>query len=104
MKLGGGVELSWTADKDNVEMEVRSVLANQDWLAIGFSDYGELNNADFCVLWRDWTQKLRVSDVFTNEVMRENIWFFLSLSVLCSIQYLDILGIVVNKVLIRKVK
>ena len=74
MKLGGGVELSWTSDKDNVEMEVRSVLANQDWLAIGFSDYGELTNADFCVLWRDWTQKLRVSDVFTNEVMRENIW------------------------------
>ena len=104
MKLGGGLELSWTAEEDNVELEVRSVLGAQDWLAIGFSDYGELNNADFCVLWRDWTQKLRVSDVFTNEVMRENIWFFLSLSVLCSIQYLDILGIVVNKVLIRKVK
>ena len=81
MKLGGGVEVSWTVEEDSLEMEVRSVLAHQDWLAIGFSDYGDLNNADFCVLWRDWTEKLRVSDVFTNEVMRENIWFFLSLSV-----------------------
>ena len=102
MKLGGGLELSWTVEQESVEMEVKSVLADQDWLAIGFSDYGELNNADFCVLWRDWTQKLRVSDVFTNEVMRENIWFF-SISK-CSMFYLDILGIVVNKLLIRKVK
>ena len=86
MKLGGGVELSWTVEEDSVEMEVRSVLAHHDWLAIGFSDYGDLNNADFCVLWRDWTQKLRVSDVFTNEVMRENIWFFSISKCSCSIQ------------------
>lgn len=24
------------------------------WFALGFSDRGELEDADFCVLWRDW--------------------------------------------------
>ena len=49
-------------------MEVRTLLGPEDWLAIGFSDYGELYNADFCVLWRDWRQRTRFSDVFTNKV------------------------------------
>ena len=54
-------------------MEVKAILHQQDWIAIGFSDYGELHNADFCVLWRDWRQKIRVSDVHTNEVLSRNI-------------------------------
>ena len=25
-----------------------------DWVAVGFSDRGELTGADFCVFWVDW--------------------------------------------------
>ena len=25
-----------------------------DWVAVGFSDRGELTDADFCVFWVDW--------------------------------------------------
>ena len=28
-----------------------------DWIAIGFSSYGEFDNADFCVFWIDWKGK-----------------------------------------------
>ena len=28
-----------------------------DWIAVGFSNYGEFDNADFCVFWLDWKGK-----------------------------------------------
>ena len=26
----------------------------QDWISIGFSDYGELSGVDLCTFWSDW--------------------------------------------------
>ena len=37
-----------------------------DWIGIGFSDYGEPQNADLCVLWSDWKGKLLLEDTHTN--------------------------------------
>lgn len=27
---------------------------NSSWFAIGFSEYGKLNPADYCIMWHDW--------------------------------------------------
>jgi hypothetical protein len=48
--------LFWTIDYESefVTLEVRSTLENKnDWFAIGFSDYGQITNADLCILWFD---------------------------------------------------
>ena len=31
-----------------------------DWVAVGFSDRGELTDADFCVFWVDWKEGAQV--------------------------------------------
>lgn len=43
--------------------EVHYVSEENSWFAIGFSDYGELKPADYCILWMDWHRdvKLQVS-------------------------------------------
>ena len=38
-----------------------------DWIAIGFSDYGEPQNADLCVLWSDWKGEVSLEDTHTND-------------------------------------
>ena len=38
-----------------------------DWIGIGFSDYGEPQNADLCILWSDWKGKLSLEDTHTND-------------------------------------
>lgn len=46
----------WTLDyeTETATIEVRARLEREsDWFAIGFSDYGNVSNADLCVLWFD---------------------------------------------------
>lgn len=53
-------KLFWTLDYDAevVNFEVRAkVLTRNDWFAIGFSDYGDVQDADLCVVWFDRTNK-----------------------------------------------
>jgi len=40
--------------------EVHYVGNDSSWFAIGFSDYGELKPADYCVLWSDWHQQIHL--------------------------------------------
>ena len=50
----------WTLDykTETATIEVRATLLKEsDWFAIGFSDYGNVSNADLCVLWFDWNLK-----------------------------------------------
>ena len=50
----------WTLDykTETATIEVRANLDKEtDWFAIGFSDYGNVSNADLCVLWFDWRLK-----------------------------------------------
>ncbi|XP_053655726.2 dopamine beta-hydroxylase [Cherax quadricarinatus] len=49
--------LFWRLDypSEEVKFEVHSRgRASQPWLAVGFSDRGQLTGADLCVLWTDW--------------------------------------------------
>jgi hypothetical protein len=47
---------SWTLDypASTVSVEVHTTAGKDHWVAVGFSDYGALEGADLCVLWRDW--------------------------------------------------
>lgn len=50
----------WTLDykSESATIEVRTQLHSQtDWFAIGFSDYGNITNADLCIFWFDLHQK-----------------------------------------------
>lgn len=37
---------------------------NLDWIAIGFSDYGQATGADLCVFWTDWKGNAMLDVIF----------------------------------------
>ena len=43
-----------------MELEVGARLSPTQWLGVGFSDRGQLEGADLCVLWVDWRRHVRV--------------------------------------------
>src|SRR5262249_16860579 len=54
------LKLFWSVDyeAEAVTMEVRAILNRKnDWLGIGFSDYGNITKADLCLLWFDKKSK-----------------------------------------------
>uniref|UniRef100_T1IHN5 DOMON domain-containing protein n=1 Tax=Strigamia maritima TaxID=126957 RepID=T1IHN5_STRMM len=50
-------------ETETVLMEIHSHVKPDDWLAVGFSDYGEIENADFCVFWDGWTDQKAILHV-----------------------------------------
>lgn len=40
--------------------EVHYTGADNTWFAVGFSNYGELKPADYCVLWVDWHRQVQL--------------------------------------------
>ncbi|KAG8195957.1 hypothetical protein JTE90_028931 [Oedothorax gibbosus] len=63
------LHLYWTVDYDEetVTFELRAKTSDQDWIGVGFSDRGEITNADLCILWTDKKSKNRFQDVSTDE-------------------------------------
>ncbi|CAG2177798.1 unnamed protein product, partial [Oppiella nova] len=61
--------LFWTVDYETqaATLEVRAVLQRPyDWFAVGFSNYGEIVDADMCVLWTDRRHKIHFQDIHTD--------------------------------------
>ncbi|XP_076359948.1 tyramine beta hydroxylase [Tachypleus tridentatus] len=61
--------LYWTinyVDKE-VIMEVRAHLNTNDWIGVGFSDRGNISNADLCIFWVDRQGDSHFQDVWTDE-------------------------------------
>jgi hypothetical protein len=54
--LDANSTFSWVLDYPaaTVNVEVHTPAGRDDWVSVGFSDYGSLVGADLCVLWRDW--------------------------------------------------
>jgi hypothetical protein len=55
----GSVSLFWIPDFDHekVDFELHMKMdktLNSPWIAVGFSDYGNMFPADFCIFWTDW--------------------------------------------------
>lgn len=55
----GLLTLYWQLDYNaqSVSLEVHSHLPLSAWLALGFSDYGDITHADLCFFWTDWRSK-----------------------------------------------
>ncbi|XP_042895000.1 dopamine beta-hydroxylase [Parasteatoda tepidariorum] len=65
----GKLYLYWIVDYDEetVTFEVRARASNHDWIGIGFSDRGEITNADLCILWTSKKRKNRFQDTYTDD-------------------------------------
>ena len=73
-----GLTLFWHTDFDSQLVKFHVQFENKNiekydfrWFAIGFSDYGELNQADLCFMWQDEQEKehfqviiMRIQDIF----------------------------------------
>ena len=48
--------LKWTVNylDENVNFQIRGKLKFNEWLAFGFSDYGQSKNADLVLYWKDY--------------------------------------------------
>lgn len=55
------LHLYWTVDYDEetVTFELRVRASDHDWVGVGFSDQGDITNADLCILWTDKKRKNR---------------------------------------------
>ncbi|GBL79541.1 Dopamine beta-hydroxylase [Araneus ventricosus] len=63
------LHLYWIVDyeEETVTFELRARVSDHDWIGVGFSDRGEITNADLCILWTDRKRKNRFQDVYTDE-------------------------------------
>ena len=60
------LKLSWDYNEQEVRMEIRAKVNPKSWIAVGFSDYGEYSNGDYCVLWTDLWGRQHFTDVFSD--------------------------------------
>ncbi|KAG0423362.1 hypothetical protein HPB47_000878 [Ixodes persulcatus] len=65
----GRFTLYWTVDYDAqvLTAELKLNLARNDWFALGFSDRGEVGQADLCVLWADVREQPHLDDAWTDD-------------------------------------
>ncbi|KAG8337202.1 hypothetical protein J6590_029567 [Homalodisca vitripennis] len=65
----GAHTLYWRLDYDDrtVSMELHSQVPTGSWLALGFSDYGDITSADLCFFWTDWRGHTHLEDTWTTE-------------------------------------
>lgn len=49
--------------------EVHYIGVDNTWFAIGFSDYGELKPADYCVLWIDWHRQIQLQVIMISSFL-----------------------------------
>ncbi|XP_064458103.1 dopamine beta-hydroxylase-like isoform X2 [Ornithodoros turicata] len=62
-------KMFWTVDYDTelLTVELKLELQPTDWFAVGFSDRGNITNADLCVLWADKRGKPHLEDTWTDD-------------------------------------
>ena len=75
LKGDNKTNLYWTINypKEILNFEIHVSLPKNFWFAIGFSPYGELKLADFCILWTDWKNKIHFQDAWTSEEGRISV-------------------------------
>ncbi|CAB3368735.1 Hypothetical predicted protein [Cloeon dipterum] len=66
----GNITLHWLPDysEEKVTFEVHfHTESSAQWLAVGFSDYGETTLADYCLYWVDWKGGTHLTDTWTDK-------------------------------------
>lgn len=61
------LKLAWNYDEESIQLEVRAKVNPKSWIAIGFSDYGEYTDGDFCVFWTDLWGRQHFTDTFSDD-------------------------------------
>ncbi|XP_037080255.1 dopamine beta-hydroxylase-like [Pollicipes pollicipes] len=63
------LQMRWVVDyrREEVEIEVSAEISSSQWLGIGFSDRGDLAEADLCVLWVDWRRHVRIQHAWVDD-------------------------------------
>lgn len=81
------LHLYWTVDYDEetVTFELRVRASDHDWVGVGFSDRGEITNADLCILWTDKKRKNRFQ-VFKNFCTIYLLIYFLNCKIIKSLK------------------
>lgn len=70
MPLGSGLTLNWAVqyDEKQVELELHTESKEKnEWLAFGFSDYGEMSPSDLCIFWVGWKGKRHLTDTWSDK-------------------------------------
>ncbi|XP_014472863.1 PREDICTED: tyramine beta-hydroxylase isoform X1 [Dinoponera quadriceps] len=68
LPLSSTMNFKWRVDRINMRIiaGVQFFGDNSSWLAIGFSDYGKLNPADYCIMWHDWHREAHFQDTWAD--------------------------------------
>ena len=53
-------------------VEISAALSPTQWLGVGFSERGELDGAELCVLWVDWRRHVRLQVRYTPATPRRH--------------------------------
>ncbi|KAJ8681301.1 hypothetical protein QAD02_017088 [Eretmocerus hayati] len=75
LPLGSDANLHWRVDllEEQIAAEVHFTSEEYSWFAIGFSEYGELKPADYCVFWMDWHRETHLHDAWSDDDGKLNI-------------------------------
>jgi len=60
----GNITLHWLPNypSEQVDFEIHfKTTSKTQWLAVGFSDDGEIKPADYCLYWVDWKGQARLT-------------------------------------------
>lgn len=61
LDTNGDMSLKWTVNYSLRQIKFQLMISDKtpmfNWIAIGFSDYGEYSDADACLLWTDYKGK-----------------------------------------------
>ncbi|XP_012275259.1 tyramine beta-hydroxylase isoform X2 [Orussus abietinus] len=73
--LGSFSTFHWSIDwmKEVMIAEVHYAGEENSWFALGFSNYGELYPADYCVLWHDWHRQVQLQDAWADDHGKLNL-------------------------------
>ena len=80
INLSPELKLDWEVDRERGEvvMMVEGVVKMMDWVGLGFSNHGDIEGADMCVVWTDWRGKTEISDVNVDKVRKMIFLKFIS--------------------------
>lgn len=96
MDSSGSLHLLWAVRQQHlIYFEVTPPSEYPDsWIAVGFSDRGDLTNADYCFMWTDYNGKLRIQvslNITSLVFFHNNIFFIILIKTKCQEKGLNII-------------
>ncbi|XP_011493800.1 PREDICTED: tyramine beta-hydroxylase [Ceratosolen solmsi marchali] len=69
LPLGSEASLHWRVAlaSERIIAEVHYTGEENSWFAVGFSDYGKLRPADYCIFWTNWHRETHLQDAWSDD-------------------------------------